>query len=199
MKTKPTIAAFDFDGTITTKDTLLEFIRFSKGNFLFLYGFALHLPLLIAYKLKIYPNWKVKQRLFSFFFKGIKLDDFNMMCEKFCRHSLEIIRPEAKKAIQRHIDVGDSLVIISASVENWVMPFAEKLMIPVVLCTKIETDSTNCLTGNFSTPNCYGQEKVNRFLEIHPQRDNYFLVAYGDSFGDKELMNLADEKFYKRF
>ena len=199
MKMKPVIAVFDFDGTITTKDTLLEFIRFSKGNLLFLVGFMLHFPLLIAYKLKIYPNWKVKQKLFSYFFKGMKLIDFNRLCDDFYRDASDIIRPEAQKAIQKHLDNNDSVVVISASVENWVRPFAQKLIIPFVLCTGIETDSADCLTGNFSTPNCYGKEKVRRFLDLFPQRDNYYLIVYGDSTGDKELMNFADEKFYKRF
>jgi len=196
---KQGIAVFDFDGTITTKDTLLEFIRFSKGNLLFLFGFMLYSPLLIAYKLKIYPNWKVKQKMFSYFFKGMKLKDFNRLCENFHKRSAGIIRPEAQNAIKRHIETGDSLVIISASVVNWVRPFAQELMIPFVLCTEIETNSDYILTGNFSTPNCYGQEKVNRLLELFPQREDYHLVVYGDSSGDKELMNLADEKFYKRF
>jgi len=199
MKTEPVIAAFDFDGTITTKDTLLEFIRFSKGNLRALFGFMLYSPFLIAYKLRIYPNWKVKRNLFSYFFKGLKINEFNRLCEDFCLYSSEIIRPEAQKAIQKHIDAGDSLVVISASIENWVRLFAEKLMIPVVLCTKIEIDSNDCLTGNFSTPNCYGQEKVKRLLELFPQRENYYLIAYGDSSGDKELMDFADEKLYKRF
>ena len=196
---KPTVVVFDFDGTITTKDTLLKFIRFSKGNLIFLYGFLLHFPILIAFKLKIYPNWKVKQKLFSFFFKGMELKDFNRLCEEFCRYSSEIIRSEALKAIQRHSNAGDLLVIISASIDNWVRPFAEQLMIPIVLCTEIEVNSEGYLTGHFSTPNCYGREKVKRFLKVFPQRANYYLIVYGDSSGDEDLMNFADEKLYKRF
>jgi len=199
MNIKPVIAVFDFDGTITNKDTFLEFIRYTKGNLFFLYGFFLHLPLLIAYILKIYPNWKIKQKLFSYFFKGMKLKYFNLICEEFCHNTFGIIRSEAKNAIQKHIDANDTLVIISASINNWVRPFADKLTIPIVLCTEIEIDLNDCLTGKFSTPNCYGQEKVNRLLQIFPQRDNYYLIAYGDSSGDKELMNYADENFYKKF
>jgi len=198
MSVKHRIAVFDFDGTITTKDTLLEFIRFSKGNFPFIWGFMLHFPLLIAFKLKLYPNWKIKQKLFSYYFKGMKLSDFDFLCKDFFQHASGLIRPEAKKAIKRHIDAGDSLVIISASIENWVCPFAYHLNIQTVLCTKIETDRAGLLTGNFSTSNCYGQEKVNRLIKLFPQREDYYLVAYGDSKGDKELMDFADEKMYRK-
>jgi HAD superfamily hydrolase (TIGR01490 family) len=199
MNTKMILAVFDFDDTITTKDTLLEFIRFAKGNFRFLYGFMLHFPLLIAYKLKLYPNWKVKQRLFSHFFKGMKLLDFDRLCERFYRSSSDLIRPEAKKAIQHHAEVGHLLVIVSASIENWVRPFARNLNISLVLSTEIEVDMSDRLTGRFSTPNCYGEEKVRRLLQLFPQRSNYYLIAYGDSFGDKELLDFADKKFYKKF
>ena len=199
MIKKPVLAVFDFDGTITTKDTLLEFIRFSKGNWSFLCGFTFFLPLLIAYKLKIYPNWKVKKQLFSYFFKGMHLSDFDRLCEDFYRYASKLIHPEARKAIQRHLDAGDTLVVLSASIENWVRSFAGQLSISSVLCTEIETDSGGCLTGRFSTPNCYGQEKVRRLLQSYPRRDSYYLVAYGDSSGDKELMDFADEKFYRRF
>ena len=56
------IYAFDFDGTLTTKDTLIEFIRFSKGRVRLFLGFLLFSPLLILMKLHLYPNWKAKQR-----------------------------------------------------------------------------------------------------------------------------------------
>lgn len=74
------IYAFDFDGTLTTKDTLIEFIRFSKGRVRLFLGFLLFSPLLILMKLHLYPNWKAKQRVFSWFFKGMSLDSFNRLC-----------------------------------------------------------------------------------------------------------------------
>jgi HAD superfamily hydrolase (TIGR01490 family) len=199
MDKKPIIAAFDFDGTITTKDTLFEFIRFAKGMLAFLRGIILFSPLLIAYKLKIYPNWKIKQRLFSYYFKGMKLSDFNQQCDEFCRQSMHLIRHEAIVAIHKHIENDHSVVIISASIENWVRPMAEQLGISSILCTKLEVDKDACLTGHFASANCYGAEKVRRLLHLYPQRDDYYLIAYGDSKGDKELLNFADEMFYRRF
>ena len=196
---KRVIAAFDFDGTITTKDTLLEFIRFAKGRWIFLSGFALYSPLLIAWKIKLYPNWKVKQQLFAFFFKGMKLADFDRLCEDFCTQSQQLIRPEARKAIRRLLDTQAEVAIVSASIENWVYPFANQLGVSSVLCTQIETDADSCLTGRFTSANCYGEEKVSRILERYPDRAEYHLIAYGDSSGDKPMLEWADEKFYKPF
>ena len=67
MKTK--VYAFDFDGTLTTKDTLLEFIKFARGERRLYTTLLLFLPLLVLMKLRLYPNWKAKQQVFSFLFR----------------------------------------------------------------------------------------------------------------------------------
>lgn len=195
---KPVVAAFDFDGTITDRDTFPAFIGFVKGRGAFVSGFLLFAPWLLAYKLRLYPNWKIKQRLFSYYFKGMELADFDRYCEDFFQNS-NIVRPEAEKAISKHLENGDATVVVSAGIENCVRPFAEKLGIPNLLCTKIEVDNNNRLTGFFSTPNCYGPEKVKRLSDFFGEKDGYYLVAYGDSGGDKELLELADEKYFKKF
>jgi hypothetical protein len=59
---------FDFDGTITTKDTLLEFIKFSKGKLNFLSGFLIYSPFLVAYKLGIISNQSAKEKVLATFF-----------------------------------------------------------------------------------------------------------------------------------
>jgi phosphoserine phosphatase len=67
-----------------------------------------------------------------------------------------------------------------------------------VVGTQIEVKDGR-LTGRFLTKNCYGQEKVNRLLSLYPHRQDYCLVAYGDSRGDKELLSFADESHFKPF
>ena len=79
------IAFFDFDGTITTKDTLLEFIKFTKGTPSFLTGFLLNSPYLVAYKLNLIPNQRAKEKVMQYFFKNTPLDEFqkqNLMCQQ---------------------------------------------------------------------------------------------------------------------
>ena len=186
------IAVFDFDGTITRKDTLLEFIRFSKGKWTFLKGFAIYSPLLIAYKLGLYPNWKVKQKIFAYFFKGMKYNDFCMYGDKFKSVVNSILDEEQIKRLRNHINKGDSVYVISASIEEWVSPWCHEFGVENVLGTKIEV-LNGIVTGKFITKNCYGKEKVNRLLEKEPERETYYLYAYGDSAGDKEMLEFADK------
>ncbi|HET9570687.1 MAG TPA: HAD-IB family hydrolase [Bacteroidales bacterium] len=189
------LAAFDFDGTITTKNTLLEFIKFSRGKCRFYFGFLMFSPLLAAMKLKLYPNWKVKQLIFSWYFKGVSLEKFNEWGKAFSPEIEKILRHQTIERLDFHRKSGDKIIIVSASVENWIKPWAIKNDIETVLATKIETDHNGLLTGRFSTKNCYGKEKVNRLLGVFPDRKSFKLTAYGDSRGDKELIDFADIGF----
>ncbi len=189
------IVAFDFDGTLTTRDTLLEFIRYAKGTTAFSIGFLLHAPLLILMKLGLYPNYKVKQRVFSYFFKGMQLSDFDAVCRQFAEDNRQLLRPKVVQALREAEAEGAEVLIVSASIDNWVQPFFPNVK---VLGTQVETRD-DVLTGRFLTRNCYGQEKVERILSLYPQRNTYRLTAYGDSRGDKELLAFADEAHYKPF
>ena len=189
------IAAFDFDGTLTTKDSFVEFIRFTKGTWALLTGFLCYAPLLVLMILRLYPNYKAKQKVFSHFFKGMELQEFNRHCEAFAVQCGYLMRREGLKAVRQAKSDGAETVIVSASVYNWVQPCVTA---DVYLCTEVEVQDGR-LTGRFLTNNCYGQEKVNRFLEKYPHRETYHLIAYGDSRGDKELLTFADESYYKPF
>lgn len=195
---KRIVAAFDFDGTITTKDTLIEFIKFSKGSFDFYKGFLLHFPILIAYKIKLYPNWKAKQRIFYHFFGGMKYSHFCLLGEQFADVADTMIRPKALRVIKEHLENNNRVYIISASITEWVSPICRKIGVSNVIGTEIEVDDQGFLTGKFSSSNCYGQEKVNRLLEKEPERNTYTLLVYGDSIGDKKLIKFADRGWYNK-
>lgn len=191
--------AFDFDGTITTKDTFIAFIRFVKGDLRTFLGLLLYAPILIMMKLKLYPNWKAKQQLFTYFFKGMNMKEFKLKCNEFARHNKALIRPLALIEIQKALKEGEKVIIITASIDMWVRPFFSELDKNIhIVGTKIE-EKEGKVTGHFVTRNCYGAEKVNRLKEIMPNRDSYELISYGDSRGDKELLEHADKGYFKPF
>ena len=117
------VYAFDFDGTLTTRDTLLEFIRFACGTTRFLLGFLLYSPLLVLMKLGLYPNWKAKQKVFAHFFKDTTIEDFDAICQEFAASSRHLLRPKGIKAIDQALNEGSEVLIVSASIDNWVQPF----------------------------------------------------------------------------
>ena len=194
------ICAFDFDGTLTKKDTFVEFIRYVHGERKTITGFLLHFPVLLLMKLHLYSNQKAKQKVFSWFFRNMEIDRFNLLCRDFAHTNKQhLLRPAGIKRIRKAIEEGDKVIIISASIDNWVCPFFDEFGGKIQIeGTQIEVKN-GYLTGVFSTANCYGQEKVNRLKALYPQREDYHLTAFGDSRGDKELINYADKGYFKPF
>ena len=230
------ISAFDFDGTLTTRDTLLLFIRHARGWWALFGGLLLFSPLLVLMKLHLADNGRTKERLFRHYFHGMLERDFDALCQSFARSHTHVLRTAGLRTVQQALDRGDRVVILSASIDRWVKaclrPFLVSSSQFQVLGTEIEVVDGR-LTGRFATPNCYGPEKVRRlkeFLkEVSPRGDvegatkvsprgdvegatkvsprgdvegateDAFIIAYGDSRGDKELLAYADESHYKPF
>lgn len=195
---KPSLALFDFDGTITKKDTFLEFIKFYKGATAYYLGMMLLSPFLILFKLKIFPNWKAKEMVIAHFFKGVSLVEFQKICDDFALQVIPgIIRPKAIQKLKEHISQGDKVVIVSASAENWISAYIKTLEIDLI-ATKLEVKDGK-ITGKISGLNCYGAEKVNRIKAVLNKEQYGKIYAYGDSSGDKELLAFASERFYRHF
>ncbi len=192
------LALFDFDGTITTDDSLIKFIRFVVGDAKFIWGMALLTPMLTAYKLKLIPNYKAKQMMLSYFFKGMSEEKFMQVAKEYSLKRIDtILRPKAMEKITWHKEQGHKVVIVSASMECWLKPWCNENNLDLI-ATKLEIKN-GIVTGNFLSKNCYGIEKANSVNEVYDLNDYDHIYAYGDSRGDKELLALADESFYKPF
>ena len=195
---KKEIAFFDFDGTITTKDTLLEFIKFSKSKSHFYLGFLFHLPYLIAYKLKIISNQNAKEKILRFFFQGMPVEKFKEHCNAFSKNRLpSLIRLKAVEEIKRLKEKNILVVIVSASPENWIQNWAAENNLQLI-ASKLEV-SNEKITGKILGKNCHGNEKVSRIIEIFDLSQYHVVAAYGDSKGDKPMLQLATFPHYKPF
>jgi phosphatidylglycerophosphatase C len=192
------IAAFDFDGTLTKKDTLFDFIIFAFGRKRLYKALAVLFPVLFLHKIKIVSNHAAKERLFSHFFAGMLARDYYILCDNYAAEINKILNLTAMNKLLGHQQEGCTIIVISASIEDWIKPWAKKNNIDEVIATQIEIID-NKVTGRFKSKNCYGIEKVNRLLSAFPNRNDYKLYAYGDSKGDRELLALADFEFYRKF
>ena len=189
---------FDFDGTITTDDSLIKFVRFVVGDAKFIWGMTLLFPMLTVYKLKLLPNYKAKQYMLSYFFKVMSEEKFMQVANEYSlEHINTILRPKAMNKIAWHKEQGHKVVVVSASIECWLKPWCDKNGLGLI-STKIEIKD-GLVTGKFLSKNCYGIEKANRVQEAYDLSEYGHIYAYGDSRGDKELLELADESFYKPF
>ena len=199
---KKKLYCFDFDGTLTTSDTLLEFIKYAKGRGRFLMAFLMYSPLLVLMKLHLYPNWKAKQQIFAHLFAGMHIEKFDALCRGFAEENQHLLRPKGITLLHEALVAGAQVFIVSASIDNWVRPFFDirNLKGVQVLGTQIEVEDGK-LTGRFKSNNCYGKEKVHRIAEVLKsfERSEYEIEAFGDSRGDKEMLAFADKGHFKPF
>lgn len=184
------VAVFDFDGTLVRGDSFITMALLAKGRLGLLRAMLRSFPKLAAWKLGLGSNSAAKETLFFNLFGGMSEADFNAYCDRLP----ELLTPIgfAVDRLRWHLSKGHRVYIISASIRNWVAPWAEFHGVSRVLATEAEVAGSR-LTGRFATPNCYGPEKLRRLLEVEPRRENYKLFIYGDSAGDDALMAEADE------
>lgn len=192
------LALFDFDGTITTKDSLVEFIQYATSKPTYYAGLLKLSPMLVAYTFKLIPNHIAKEKLIAHFFKGWDANRFQKLAKQYSSEQInKIIRPKAIEKIKWHQEQGHKVVMVSASMECWLEAWCDMQNIELI-STQLEMRD-NKLTGKFATKNCYGIEKANRVKKAYNLSDYNYIYAYGDSHGDKELLALADKSFYKPF
>ncbi|MEQ8477350.1 HAD family hydrolase [Fulvivirga sp.] len=193
-----TLALFDFDGTITTKDSFIEFLKFHKGSLNFLLGFAWLSPYLVAMKLGLIPNWKAKEIVLKYFLKGLSVEDMKNVSADFSAKIIpRLLRSRAMDQIKKHQENGDDIYIVSASAEDWLKHWCDQIGIKLI-GTRLEIIDEK-ITGRIDGYNCYGQEKVERVkaeIDISKYSEIY---VYGDSRGDKEMLALAHYPHYKYF
>lgn len=194
-----TIAVFDFDGTLTKKDSFKDFLVYTFGIAKFYHGILKNIFQLTSYACGLITNQQAKERMFKTFFAGWTGECFQRICITYSLEKIDgILRSEAKDRMEWHKAQAHRVVMVSASLVDWLTPWAIKNGFHDVIATEPEIKN-GVLTGRFSTPNCHGQEKKRRFLEKYPDRNRYILYVYGDSNGDKELLKMADKPFFRCF
>ena len=195
------VAAFDFDGTLTRRDTLLPYLRRGLGWPRFLLALLRSAPWLAAFACGLLSNHQAKARLLKVSLGGRSQQETSQWSVDFvARYLPRQWQDETLARLLRHQRLGHCCVIVSASPGIYLHHVGKALGIDAVICTELEA-SAGVLTGRMATPNCYGEEKVLRLRAWLASRTDprapTTLHAYGDSRGDVPLLNLADYAWYK--
>ena len=194
---------FDFDGTLTTHDSLFAIIRYQRGMSGMLLLLLRHLPRIIMMKLGMRSNHATKEALLFDCFGHMTGSEFDSFAQRFAEaEHTRLLRPDIFAKFCEACQREEQVIVISASGEQWIRPIITKAMPamtspePMILATQLNFDQPTA-RNFFLTPNCYGQEKVNRLLKAMPDialhRADYHITAYGDSAGDREMSRYADD------
>lgn len=189
---RSTVAAFDVDGTLTTRDCVTPFLLrtapFRTATTL------LRRPGAVLSALVHRDRDRLKEIVCTAF-AGMGGSALDTEGERFAREIVRRwLREDTIARLRRHRELGHHVVLVSASLEPYLIPFGHSLGVNGVLCTKLERDAAGRLTGRLEGANCRGPEKVRRLKEWLTAHDlaDATVWAYGDSAGDDELLALAD-------
>lgn len=188
---------FDFDGTLTYKDTMFLFLKF-YNPVKYSAEFLRHIPLFILVKLKLADAEKVKKSFISSILEGESQSKIEKKSRNFFEENYpKIIRENALDFIKNIDRENTESYLVTASLDIWVKPFAEKFGMKLV-ATKAEF-SDDIFTGNFVGNNCNGKEKVARIKEEIGDKKFGKIIAFGDTSGDKPMFKFANESHFRFF
>lgn len=196
MAQSQTLALFDLDGTLTRRDTLSDLLLRHFGLRRCLAAGIPLTPWLAGVPSGLVSRDAAKVRVLKSFFGGMPESEFLAIGEHYAGHHLEaLLRPQARARLHWHIQEGHRVIVISASISDWIRPWTERLGIEL-LASEIDRHNGR-ITGELAGENCRGEEKVRRLRALLDPADYQPIYAYGDTDGDTAMLALADHPTYR--
>jgi phosphatidylglycerophosphatase C len=197
MQINQIVAAFDFDGTITTTDSLRDFVHDTVGRGRFAVGVVRASPWLIGLLARVCDRGAAKAHFLAMTLGGMTHCELEDAAQQYAAHGLRaLIRPEMAARIHEHKRRGHRLVLVSASPTLYLKHWAAGMGFDAVLATELEFRGDR-FSGRLASPNCWGPEKVRRLQQWFGSESPRVLYAYGDSRGDQEMLALADHAWLR--
>lgn len=193
------VAAFDFDGTISTGDTFFPFLLHACGRKTVYKELAFGLAELLVPGTEKSVRNRLKASLVRRLFKGMPRAQLEESARVYANKVLASrLRRKAIERIQWHREQKHRCVMVSASLDIYLQPISRALGFDDLLCTRLDA-SNDVLNGELIGANCRRAEKVSRLQGLLGNLAQYHIYAYGDSAGDREMLEIATEGFYRPF
>lgn len=200
---RPRVAAFDVDGTLTTHDCVVPFLRTVAGTGPIIRHLALGARRTVPAAIRRDRD-ALKALGAAAAFAGRSVPEVGRHAAEFARtvHATRL-RDDTLERLRAHLTAGDVVLLVSASFEVYLRPLGGLLGVDDVLAARLEVGPDRRYTGALAGPNCRGPQKVRRlheWLDEHHAdvggRSGVHITAYGDSTGDRELLLDADQPVF---
>lgn len=190
------LALFDFDGTITFKDTFTPFIYFAVDVPRLARGLVVLGPMILKYKWGLVPATEMRAAISRVGFRGRREAEVKERGIRYAKNVLpRVVQPRALERLRWHQQQGDVVVVVSASLDAYLRPWCDELGVELI-CTELEV-TAGVLTGQYRGGDCTGTEKAKRVLERYDLSRYPIVYAYGDTHEDRELLELASKRYFR--
>lgn len=190
------LALFDFDGTITTRETLPDFMHAAVAPIRLAAGKVVLAPLIAGYRTGIVPGTIVRSSIVQFGFRGVAEEDIQRAGEQFARDVLPgVLRPMAMDRIRWHQKQGDTVVVVSGGFDFYLSHWCRQHGLELI-CSALDSNA-GVLTGRYRGRQCVGREKPRRILEKYDLGDFQAVYGYGDTREDLDMLGIASRKSFR--
>lgn len=190
------LALFDFDGTITSKDTFTAFLHFALGRGRLATGKVLLAPLVVGYKAGWVQGGTIRTAVSRFGFMGADEDAVRASGARFAAEFLPaVMRASMLERLEWHRGRGDRIVVVSASLDVYLAPWCDANGLELI-CTELEFRGGRA-TGRYRRGDCSGERKTARIREACDLAAYAEIHAYGDTREDLPMLAVAHHKYYR--
>jgi len=190
------LALFDFDGTLTTRELMPDFVRMATTPRRRLAGRVVLAPIYVGYKAGVVSGHAIRDSIVDFAFRGLPQHDLHAAGERFARQVIPtVLRPEAMARVQWHREQGDTIVVVSGSFDLYLSHWCAQHGLEL-LCSSLQARD-GVMTGRFQGAQCVGAEKARRVRERYDLARHDVVYAYGDTHEDRELLALAHRRWFR--
>ncbi|WP_348816166.1 HAD-IB family hydrolase [Halomonas sp. H10-59] len=195
VSAKP-VAFFDFDGTLTTGDTLMPFLKFLVGSPIYYTKLTVNSHYILAYFLKVLRNDVAKRLLLKGYLAGYRLGHLYEKGQKFADEIIPLmLRREGMELVKWHQSQGHDCVLVSASFDIYLKAWARRENLSSVICTNLEEKDGGLVSDTIFGKNCHGNEKSERIANWIKNHNPSKTYAYGDTAGDLPMLRTVDYGF----
>lgn len=190
------LALFDFDGTLTVRETMPDFMHAAVAPTRLAIGKVVLAPLVIGYRAGWVSGNRVRAGIVDFGFRGVPETRLQAAGLAFANDVLSgVLRADAMARLQWHRERGDTVAVVSGGLDTYLSHWCAARGVEVI-CSRLESRDGR-MTGRYRGAQCVGEEKARR-IRAHYDLSRYERIhAYGDTHEDHAMLGLAHEAWYR--
>lgn len=189
------LALFDFDGTLTTRETFPDFMRYAVARPRLLAGGVLLAPVVFGYRRGWVAGNPTRASIVQVGLRGVDAVRLRAQGQAFARDVLPaVLRPEAMARLSWHRERGDRVIVVSGGLDVYLAPWCATQAVELACSVLAERDGR--ITG-YAGAQCVGEEKVRRIRALCDPQAYAAVHAYGDTHEDHAMLAMAHYRTYQ--